>query len=119
VSRSTVNRFLGVLTASLLVALAADVPGPSDGASEYGPGLTMQTSIEEAQRDLADRVMALPGVVGVAIGQCDGEPCIKVLVAARTADLAGKIPARFKGYAVAIDETGELRAPRPPTPPTR
>jgi hypothetical protein len=60
--------------------------------------------------------MALPGVVGVAIGQCDGEPCLKVLVAARTADLAGKIPVRFKGYPVAIDETGELRAPRPPTP---
>lgn len=102
----------------------AGAPGPGDGADKHGQNRVMQTSLEEAQRDLADRVMALPGVVGVAIGECDGAPCIKVLVAASTAELAGKIPSRFKGYRVVIDETGEIRAPRPlrdppPASPTR
>jgi len=101
------------VTAWLVVALAAGAAGHGEGAGERGQSQTMPPSIEEAQRDLADRVMALPGVVGVAIGECDGEPCIKVLVAAGTAELAAKIPARFKGHRVVIDETGEIRAPRP------
>ena len=98
----------------LFVALAAAGPGLGAGAGEHGQSRTMQPSIEEAQRDLADQVMTLPGVVGVAIGECDGEPCIKVLVAVGAAELAAKIPPRFKGHRVVIDETGEIRAPRPP-----
>lgn len=99
------------MTASFVVALAAGTAGHGEGAG--GQSRTMSPNIEEAQRDLADQVMALPGVVGVAIGKCDGEPCIKVLVAAGAAELAAKIPARFKGHRVVIDETGEIRAPRP------
>ena len=78
----------------------------------------MSSSIQEAQRQLTDRLMALPGVVGVALGDCDGAPCIRVLVAERTPELAAGIPASFQGHRVEIDEVGELRAPRPlPEPP--
>ncbi len=96
-----------------MIALWAAAAGPGAGAGERGQSRSMPPSIAEAQREFADRVMALPGVVGVAIGECDGEPCLKVLVAGGAAELAAKIPSRFQGHRVVIDETGEIRAPRP------
>lgn len=74
----------------------------------------MEVRIEEAQQELTPQVMSLPGVVGIAIGECEGKPCIKVLVASKTRELMGKIPPTFKGYKVTVDEVGDIRGPRPP-----
>jgi hypothetical protein len=63
-----------------------------------------------------DQLMAMPGVVGVAQGLCDGRPCIKVFVARKTPDVLERIPTSVEGYPVAVEETGELR---PQTPPRR
>lgn len=76
----------------------------------------MQPSIEEAQRELTPGVMAVPGVVGIAIGLCEDEPCIKVLAARRTPEMDEKIPSAYKGYEVVIDLTGEITAPPPDRP---
>ncbi len=73
----------------------------------------MQTSIEEAQKELTPMVMSLPGVVGIAIGECENKPCIKVLAARLTPQQEAKIPSTYKGHQVVIDEVGEIRA-RPP-----
>ncbi len=54
--------------------------------------------------------MKLPGVVGTAIGECNGAPCIKVLVAELTPELEDAIPSEFEGFRVEHDETGEIRA---------
>lgn len=54
--------------------------------------------------------MALPGVVGTAIGQWRGEPCISVFVEKKTPGLLRQIPAEIEGYSVAVRETGEVRA---------
>ena len=54
--------------------------------------------------------MAIPGVVGVAIGEHEGDPCIRVLVRESTPQLAESIPGRLSGYAVEIVETGPLDA---------
>ncbi len=67
-------------------------------------------SIEEAQRQLTDSVMALPGVVGIGIGECEGVPCIKVFAVQITAELVQRIPKSYKGYTVKIEQTGEFRA---------
>lgn len=69
-----------------------------------------ESSIEAAQQRLTGRVMNLPGVVGTAIGECDGALCIKVLVADLTPELKHAIPSEFDGFRVEIDETGEMRA---------
>ena len=74
----------------------------------------MEGGIEQAQEELTPQVMSLPGVVGIAIGECEGKPCIKVLVASKTRELMGKIPPTYKGYKVTVDEVGEIRGPRPP-----
>ncbi len=73
----------------------------------------MAVSIEEAQEELTPQVMALPGVVGIAVGECEGKPCIKVLVASKSQELLGKLPSTYKGYKVEVDEVGEIRGPRP------
>jgi hypothetical protein len=71
-------------------------------------------SISEVLDDHVDRLMSIAGVSGVGIGDCSGTPCIKVFVVKKTPSLTGQIPTRLDGYEVAIEETGEFRAPRPP-----
>jgi hypothetical protein len=58
--------------------------------------------------------MGMPGVVGIAEGLCDGQPCIKVFIARKTPDLLKAIPASVEGYPVAVEETGEFRPFAPP-----
>ena len=67
-------------------------------------------TIEEAQEALAERVMSLQGVTGIGVGECDGEPCIRVMVAHITEQLTAQIPKSYEGFVVAIDETGEIEA---------
>jgi hypothetical protein len=65
-------------------------------------------SINEVLAAHTDSLMAIPGVVGTAIGLCDGARCIKVLVADSTA-AAGRIPTRLEGYRVVVEVTGTIR----------
>ena len=78
-------------------------------------------ALEETNRDVAtqdidavlaahtDALLALPGVVGTAVGLCDGERCIKVLVADANADARRRIPDRLDGYRVVVEVTGIIR----------
>ncbi len=70
----------------------------------------MESTIEAAQAKLTDRVMALPGVVGIGIGECEGAPCIKIFVVQRTEELDRQVPSTFEGFRVTIEESGEIRA---------
>jgi hypothetical protein len=70
--------------------------------------------LEEVLRERTDRLMAMPGVVGIAEGLCDGRPCIKVFVAKKTAAVLKAIPASVEGYPVVVEETGEFRPQAPP-----
>jgi len=70
----------------------------------------MRRSIEAVQGSHTDSLMRIPGVVGTAIGLCDGKPCIKVLVVRATPELRKAIPASLEGYRVTLDETGTVRA---------
>jgi len=67
-------------------------------------------SIEEVLAGQVDEWMALPGVVGVGIGEAEGEPCLTVLVAQMTAALREKIPAEVGGYRVVVTVTGSFSA---------
>jgi len=70
----------------------------------------MRRSIEAVQGSHTDSLMRIPGVVGTAIGLCDGAPCIKVLVVRATPELRKAIPDSLEGYCVILDETGTVRA---------
>lgn len=84
----------------------------SCGASAKQEEQQMVTSrpIEEVLAAHTDSLMAVPGVVGTAIGLCDGAPCIRVLLAAASEAARQRIPARIEGYPVKVEVTGQIRA---------
>jgi hypothetical protein len=47
--------------------------------------------------------------VGTAIASCDGERCIKVLLADSNPDTKARIPPRLEGYRVVVEVTGAIR----------
>ncbi len=67
-------------------------------------------TIEQVLEEHTDEWMSIPGVVGTGIGKCEGEPCIRIFVARKTAELDEKIPARMDGYLIDIQETGRFQA---------
>ena len=64
----------------------------------------MGRSIEAVQSSHTDSLMRIAGVVGTAIGLCDGSPCINVLVVRVTPELRKAIPDSLEGYRVVLDE---------------
>ena len=89
------------LTALLLAAAMA-----CSGAHK-GETLTAK-SIDDVLAAHTDSLMKLPGVVGTAVGLCDGQRCIKVLVADSSAATRARIPTTLEGYRVAVEVTGTI-----------
>ncbi len=59
-----------------------------------------------------DSLMAVPGVLGTAIGRCDSVPCIRILVSRVTDELQRRIPSQLEGFRVQLDVSGPI-VPRP------
>src|SRR6266571_70195 len=78
-------------------------PGGAEGAT------VAVKSIEAVLAAHTDSLMKLPGVVGTALGLCEGERCIKVLVADSSSRTRGRIPSRLEGYRVVVDVTGPIQ----------
>ena len=66
-------------------------------------------SIDQVLAAHTDSLMALPGVVGTAVGLYEGEPCIKVLLADSGGTTKDRIPSRLEGYRVVIQVIGAVR----------
>jgi hypothetical protein len=66
--------------------------------------------IREVLEAHAPRLLAIDGVVGVGRGQCNGAPCLKVMVRKKTPDLTNKIGSHADGYRIKLIETGKIRA---------
>jgi hypothetical protein len=73
-------------------------------------GRMADKTIQQVQEEHTDEWMAIPGVVGTAIGQCDGKPCILVLTASNTEHVRRTIPPTVEGYPVVVQYTGEIHA---------
>lgn len=71
-------------------------------------------SIQEVLAAHNESLLATPGVVGTAIGLCDGAPCIRVFVVDSAAARDARFAPRLDGYPVRVEVTGPLRA-RPGT----
>ena len=67
-------------------------------------------TIEQVLSERTDAWMAIPGVVGTAIGMFEDKPCIKILTSKTPQELRAKIPSTVESYPVIIEETGEFRA---------
>jgi len=81
--------------------------------SEESPNHVASRSIDEALAAHTDGLLRHPGVVGTAVGLCDGVPCIRVFVSDAAAR-AG-IPDTLDGHPIRVEVTGPLR-PRGGTP---
>ena len=73
-------------------------------------GATVTTkSIDEVLAAHTDSLMKLPGVVGTAVGLCEGERCIKVLITDSSSRIKSRIPQRLEGYRVVVEVTGPIQ----------
>lgn len=99
-----------VLLAGSLLAAAAVLGCSEGGGDQERREAATERPIEAVQEAHTPEWMTLPGVVGTGIGLCDGEPCIKVLVTHRTAEIEETIPEEVDGHRVQIEVTGEFRA---------
>ena len=72
-----------------------------------------ERSIQEVQEDYTPGWMELPGVVGTGVGECDGEPCIRIFLSDRFPGTAEALPDSVEGCRVETQVTGPVR-PRPP-----
>jgi len=99
---------------AIVISLAVLVPCAGCGKSpgdERGARIVQGKDIQKVMDAHVNELMAIPGVVGVAIGALDdGKPCILVLVVKKTAETGKRIPRMIEGYPVKIDESGEIRA---------
>ncbi|OHB23668.1 MAG: hypothetical protein A3J67_06305 [Parcubacteria group bacterium RIFCSPHIGHO2_02_FULL_48_10b] len=71
-------------------------------------GLFPWHTIEQAKNQLSLDLLTIEGVAGVGIGDCEGKPCISVLLEEDTPELRQKIPGEFKGFKVIIETTGPI-----------
>jgi hypothetical protein len=90
-------------------AFALFVMTQCTGRTPQEDGTLPTRSIEEVLATHTDSLMSLPGVVGTAIGLCDGVACIRVLVADSSVMRRRQIPNRLDGYPVRVDVSGPLR----------
>lgn len=66
-------------------------------------------SIEDAKNRHESSLMKLPNVIGVGIGEQDGNPVIEVLVKTKMSGAEPSlIPQSIEGYAVSIVEAGDV-----------
>jgi len=94
-------------------ALAACSRAPRlSGQGEEKGGTVATRTINQVLAAHSDSLMALPGVVGTAIGLCDGEKCIKVMVVDSNSATRAGIPTSVEGYRVVVEVTGPLRPRR-------
>ena len=58
-----------------------------------------------------DRLMAIPGVVGIYVGLADDEhtPCLKVMLSKDDEETKRAVPRELEGYRVLTEVSGEIR----------
>jgi hypothetical protein len=72
---------------------------------------TPRRDINEVLRAHDKELLAISGVVGVYVAMLDDgkTPCLKVMVAQKSAVTERAIPKTLEGYPVVVEVTGEIR----------
>jgi hypothetical protein len=104
VSKAAFAAFWGVL-------LMLSGPGcRQETISDSRKGASMPAkTIEQVQQERTDEWMAIPGVVAVAVGQHEAQPCLVVLTDSNAEEVRKKIPSRVDGYPVIVRQSGPIR----------
>lgn len=107
------RRSVGRAVATIAAAIGLASCGGGAGGNQEERQAVTSKPIEAVLAAHSDSLMALPGVVGTAIGLCDGARCIRVFLAAPNDATRLRIPARLEGYPVKVEVTGPIRAREP------
>jgi len=84
-------------------------PAPESSRTETRTAVTKAPkTIDAVLAAHNDSLMAVPGVLGTAVGRCDGAPCIRVLVGRVSDEIRRRVPPTLEGYPVHIDVTGTI-----------
>lgn len=75
--------------------------------------MSTQRPVDDVLQEHRDSLMALPGVVGTAVGLCDGTPCVRVFFTDSSAAGSSGIPTELEGHPVRAEVSGPYR-PREP-----
>jgi len=67
-------------------------------------------NIEQALERHQDRLMAIPGVAGVGIGERVGRPALVIMTKQITPELKARLPEQLEGHPVAVEQSGEIVA---------
>jgi hypothetical protein len=67
-------------------------------------------SIEQALDRHSKRLLELPGVTGLGIGEQSGKPTIVIMVKNLTPDVKVMLPQTLEGHPVVVEESGEITA---------
>jgi hypothetical protein len=99
-----------VVLAIVLVAACGRAKTQNTGGQPVGGagGGDASKTIEAVLAVHNDSLLAVPGVLGTAIGRCSGAPCIRILVSRVTDEVQRRIPSNLEGFAVQIDVTGPI-----------
>lgn len=111
-----------LLVALLLLAGCGRAQTRDDVAADTGATTAPDTSriertpaVTEAPKTIdavlaahTDSLMAVPGVLGTAVGRCGGAPCIRVLVSRVTDEVQRRVPRELEGFPVHVDVTGTI-----------
>jgi len=93
---------------SLITTGSGCEPKGTNKPQHEGPQAMM--NIDEVIKKHADSLMTIPGVVGVYHGLDEkGSSCLKVMVIKINPEVERRIPKMLEGYAVVIEESGEIR----------
>ncbi len=94
--------FVGALSFQLLICACQSEKETKEAVSNRDINAVMEAHTAE--------LMAIPGVVGVAIGETDdGKPCILVLIIEEKDEIINKIPKELEGYPVSLLVSGEIK----------
>ena len=95
--------------AALLMTGAGVSCAPSAPAPEGEPADTAESAtIEAAHAALTRALIDRPGVTGVGLGVCDGNPCLKVYVVRSDAEVIAEVAETFEGYPVVVEISGDI-----------
>ena len=88
---------------ALLVGIEAVLTAPVSGCHPNRSNLSPEDemprlTIEEVQEAYTEEWMGLQGVVGIGIGLCEGEPCIRVFLSQGSTEAEEAIPQAVGGY---------------------
>ena len=69
-----------------------------------------EMKVKDVIKKHTEKLLALPGVVGIGEGELNGEPCILIFIRDNQADLQKDIPSKLEGYPIVINKSGDFSA---------